>query len=55
MINMTNLIKQHNARVLKNQEHTEKGSCNFRVKGNYPLDGKCLPECVVIMQMSCLH
>ena len=47
MINMTNLIKQLNARVLKNQEHTEKGSYNGRVKDNCPLDGKCLRECVV--------
>ena len=45
MVNMTNLIKQHNARVLKNQEHTEKRSCSCRVKDNCPLDGKCLHEC----------
>ena len=31
MVNMTNLIKQHDARVLKNQEHTEKRLCNCRV------------------------
>ena len=36
---MTNLIKQHNARVLKNQEHTEKKSCDCKVKDNCPLDG----------------
>ena len=30
MKNMKNLIKQHNARVLKNQEHSEKRSCNWR-------------------------
>ena len=47
MLNMKNLIKQHNARVLKNQEHTEKRSYNCRVKGNCPLDGKCLHECIV--------
>ena len=44
---MKNLIKQHNARVLKSQEHSEKRSCNFRVKGNCPLDGKCLHQCIV--------
>ena len=27
MVNMTNLSKQHNARLLKNQEHTEKSAC----------------------------
>ena len=47
MKNMKNLIKQHNARVLKNQEHSEKRSCNCRVKGNCPLDGKLLHECIV--------
>ena len=36
MKNMKNLIKQHNARVLKNHEHSEKRSCNR------PLDGRCL-------------
>ena len=47
MKNMNNLIKQHNATVLKNQEHSEKRSCNCRVKGNRLLDGKCLHECIV--------
>ena len=47
MKNMKNLIKQHNAKVLKNQEHPEKRSCNCRIKGNCPLDGKCLHECIV--------
>ena len=44
MKNMKNLIKQHNATVLKNQEHSEKRSW---VKDNCPLDGKCLHECTV--------
>ena len=44
---MKNLIKQHNARVLKNQEHSEKRSCNCRGKDNCPLDGKCLHKCIV--------
>ena len=44
---MKNLMKQHNARVLKNQEHSEKRSCNCRIKDNFPLDGKCLHECIV--------
>ena len=47
MKNMKNIIKQHNARVLKNQEHLGKRSCNCRVKDNCPLDGKCLHECIV--------
>ena len=47
MKNMKNLIKQHNARVLKNQEYSEKRSCNCRVKDNFPLDGKCLHECIM--------
>ena len=47
MKNMKNLIKQHNARVLKNQEHSEKRSCSCRVKDNRPLDVKCSHECIV--------
>ena len=47
MVNMKNLIKQHNARFLKNQEDTEKRSCNCRVKNNCLLDGKCLHEGIV--------
>ena len=47
MKNMKNLIKLHNATVLKNQEHSEKRSCSCRVKDNGPLDGKCLHECIV--------
>ena len=45
MKNMKNLIKQHNARVLKNQEHSEKRSCNCRVKDNCPLDVVTNNEC----------
>ena len=41
-----NTIKQHKARVLKNQERTEKRSCNCRVKDSCPLDGKWLQECI---------
>ena len=44
---MKNLIKQHNTRVLKNQEHSEKRLCNCRVKDNCPLDGKYLHKCIV--------
>ena len=47
MKNMKNLIRQHNVRVLKNQEHSEKRSCNCRVNDNCPFDGKCLRECIV--------
>ena len=47
MKNMKNLIKQHNGRVLKNQEHSGKKSCNCRVKDNCPLDRKYLHECIV--------
>ena len=47
MKNMKNLIKQHNARVLKNQEHSENRSCICRVKDNCPLDVKFLHKCIV--------
>ena len=44
---MKNLIKQHSGRVSKNQEHSDKISCNCTIKDNCPLDGKCLHECIV--------
>ena len=47
MKNMKNLITQHNIRVLKNEEHSEKRSYSCRVKDSCPLDGKCLHECIV--------
>ena len=47
MKNMENFIKQHNARVLKNQENSEKRSCSCRVKDNCLLDGKYLHEYIV--------
>ena len=47
MKSMKNLIKQHHSKVSKNQEHSEKRSCNSRVKDNCPLNGKCLHECIV--------
>ena len=47
MKNMKNFIKKRNAMVLKNQEDSKKRSCNCRVKDNFPLDGKCLHECIV--------
>ena len=43
---LKNLIKQHNAMALKNQEHSEKKPYNCRVNDNCPLDGKCLHECI---------
>ena len=42
---MKNVIKKHNARVLKDQKLAEKGSCNCRVKNNCPLYVKCWDEC----------
>ena len=47
MKNMKNLIKQHNTRVLKNQQHSEKRSCSCRINGNHPLDEKGLHKCIV--------
>ena len=47
MKNMKNLTKLHNARVLINQEHSEKRSCNCRIKDNCPLDERCFHECIV--------
>ena len=47
MKSMNHLIKQHNIRFLKNQEHSEKRSCSCRVKDNCPLDEKFLHKFIV--------
>ena len=52
MKNMKNLIKQHNARLLRNQEHTEKRSCTCSVVENCSLGGKCLHKCICVKRMS---
>ena len=49
MKSMKNLVKQHNARVLKNQENLEKISCNCRVRDNCPLYTNVL--CIKLMSL----
>ena len=55
MTKMKNLVKQHNARVLKNIQ--KKISFNCRVKDNCPLDGKCLHEllCIRLMMLPTMN
>ena len=55
MKNMKNFIKQRNTTVLKNQEHSDKGSCSCRVQDNCPLDGKCLHECIKLMSLPTMN
>ena len=45
--NVKNLIKQHNSSILKSETNTNKRDCNCRNKNSFPLDGKCLVECIV--------
>ena len=47
MKNMKNLIKQHNVRLFRNQEHTEKRLSTCRVVENCSLGEKCLHKCIV--------
>ena len=44
---MANIINQHNFKTLSSQKDIQARSCNFRVKANCPLDGKCLSKCIV--------
>ena len=45
--NVKNLIRQHNSSIMKSETNTNKRDCNCRNKNSYPLDGKCLVECIV--------
>lgn len=45
--NMENIIKQHNAKILKQPPDENERLCNCRNKTQCPLDGKCLSKCIV--------
>ena len=47
IVNVKNLIKQHNSKIIKNGTNTKKKDCNCRNKDNCPLDGKSLVGCIV--------
>ena len=57
MKNMKTFIKQHNARVLKNQENSEKRSCSCRVKDNCLLDGNIYANilCIKLMPLPTMN
>ena len=46
-INMANIIKQHNSRILSASLTEQSRMCNCRVKSECPMDGKCLTKCIV--------
>ena len=46
-INMANIIKQHNSRILSASPTEQLRMCNCRVKSECPMDGKCLTKCIV--------
>ena len=52
MKNMKNRIKQHNARALKNEKHSEKRSCNCQVKDDCPLVENVYTNVLCIKLMS---
>ena len=42
MLNIKNLIKQHNSKFLSNKQDNTQRICNSTIKENCPLNGKCL-------------
>ena len=46
-INMANIIKQHNSRIMSASPTEQLRMCNCRVKSECPMDGKCLTKCIV--------
>ena len=47
MPNVKNLIKQHNLKILSNDQDKKQRPCNCRIKESYPLNDKCLHQCMV--------
>ena len=47
MLQVKNLIKQHNSKILTNDQDKIKRTCNCRIKESCPLNGKCLHQCMV--------
>ena len=47
MPNVMNLIKKHSSKILSKDQDKIQRSCNCRIKGSCPLDGKYLHQCMV--------
>ena len=47
MPNVKNLIKQHNSKVVSNNQDKIQRSCNCRIKESCPPNRKCLHQCMV--------
>ena len=47
MPNVKNLIKQHNSKILNKDQGKMQRPCNCRIKESWPLNGKCLHQCMV--------
>ena len=45
MLNVKNLIKQHNSKILSKEDEKIQRSCNCRIKESCPLNGKHLQQC----------
>ena len=47
MPNVKNLIKQHNLKILNKGRDKIQRPCSCRIKESFPLNGKCLHQCIV--------
>ena len=46
-INVGNIIKQHNSKVLSKANDNNNRKCNCKLKPKFPLIGECLTQCLV--------
>ena len=51
-INVGNIIKQHNSKVLTKKNDNNNRKCNCKSKPNCPLNGECLTQCLVYKDTS---
>ena len=47
MPHMSNVIRKHNSKIMKNPAPSTTKTCNCRRKIDYPMDGNCLSECLI--------
>ena len=44
---MNNVIRKHYSKIMKSPAPSTTKTCNCRRKADYPMDGKCLSECLI--------
>ena len=47
MLNMNNVIRKHDLKIMKNPAPSTIKTCNCRRKTDCPMDGNCLSECLI--------